>query len=129
MSDAKKCDRCGRFYDIYGKGNNAVGFRFVNKCDATLQPIYDLCPDCVEELKNWLANPVVKILYPYAHVAYSNSSDGTLDFSTTDMNGRKYVGICQNYTKEDSEDPSDYVWCSLVWKEKREENSWQTQRI
>lgn len=129
MSDARKCDRCGRFYDIYGQANNAVGFRFVNKWGGRLQEIYDLCPDCMEELKDWLTNPVVKILYPYAHVAYSNSSDGTLDFSTTDMNGRKYVGICQNYTKEDSEDPSDYVWCSLVWKEKREENGWQTQRI
>lgn len=71
MSDAKKCNRCGKFYDIYGQANNAVGFRFVNRCDAPLQPIYDLCPDCMEELKNWLAN----------------SSDGTLDFSTTDMNG------------------------------------------
>lgn len=125
MSDAKKCDRCGKFYDIYEPVDNAAGFYFANNVGSSLQPLYDLCPDCMEELINWLTNPVVKILYPYAHVAYSNSSDGTLDFSTTDMNGRKYVGICQNYTKEDSEDPSDYVWCSLVWKEKGEENGCQ----
>lgn len=31
MSDAKKCNRCGKFYDIYGQANNAVGFRFVNR--------------------------------------------------------------------------------------------------
>ena len=126
MSEAKKCDRCGNFYDIYETDNHTAGFRFLDKWhNRSSQTIYDLCPDCMEELTKWLANPAVKILYPYTHVAYSNSSDGTLDFSTTDMNGRKYVGICQNYTKEDSEDPSDYVWCSLVWTEKEEQNGCQ----
>lgn len=86
MSDAKKCDRCGKFYDIYEPVDNAAGFRFVNK-GGRLQETYDLCPNCMAELIHWLANPAVKISYPYAHIAYSNSSDGTLDFSTTDMNG------------------------------------------
>lgn len=88
MSEAKKCDRCGNFYDIYETDNHTAGFRFVDKrYNLSSQTIYDLCPDCMGELINWLANPAVKILYPYDHIAYSNSSDDTLDFSTTDTNG------------------------------------------
>ena len=72
MSDAKKCDRCGRFYDIYGNVDNAVSFRFVSRWDTTLQPIYDLCPDCMEELKNWLANRQTQCTKYYIHMPISH---------------------------------------------------------
>lgn len=57
MSDAKKCDRCGKFYDAYEPINDASGFRFINSWNGALQGIYDLCPDCMEELTKWLTNP------------------------------------------------------------------------
>ena len=67
MSDAKKCDRCGRFYDIYKPDDNAVGFRFIDSAEYPLRPVYDLCPDCMGELINWLTKPEEK--FDVAHVA------------------------------------------------------------
>ena len=68
MANAKKCDRCGKFYvsdfktcvslTTYDNMQRAVGF------DCGLLPDLDLCPDCVESFKQWWANetaiPIIK---------------------------------------------------------------------
>lgn len=49
MANAKKCDRCGAFYDEIINPNLRIeehNYPFVN--------YIDLCPQCVEELKQWL---------------------------------------------------------------------------
>lgn len=63
MSDAKKCDRCGKFYDIYKPVDGVAdtpcgfGFRFLDKWGSLLPTRYDLCPNCMCELTKWLTNP------------------------------------------------------------------------
>lgn len=46
----------------------------------------------------------------YLHIAYANSADGTVDFSTTDSVGKKYIGQYIDFTEADSEVPSKYRW-------------------
>lgn len=46
----------------------------------------------------------------YTHVAYANSIDGKTDFSTTDGNGKMYLGIYVDQTQADSTDPTKYSW-------------------
>lgn len=48
----------------------------------------------------------------YTHIAYSNSSDGNVDFSVSDSN-RKYIGMYVDFKPDDSTKPSDYSW-SLI---------------
>ena len=50
----------------------------------------------------------------YPHVAYANSADGTVDFSTKDPLGKSYIGAYFSYDQEDSNDPSKYQWTKLV---------------
>lgn len=48
MSDAKKCDRCGAFYETYAP-------TIVIKKDTGLRIItMDLCPVCQDSLESWL---------------------------------------------------------------------------
>lgn len=59
--DAKKCDRCGIFYqtnrDYYDKVgyNGIVGFATTNK-DKKIVHVFDLCEDCVNDLKTFARN-------------------------------------------------------------------------
>ncbi|QWF35081.1 phage tail protein [Latilactobacillus curvatus] len=46
----------------------------------------------------------------YTHFAYANNVSGTKDFSTSDPTGRSYMGVYSDFTKADSNNPSDYVW-------------------
>ena len=46
----------------------------------------------------------------YVHIAYSNSSDGGVDFSTTDPTNRAYTGYYTDFEMIDSTDPSNYEW-------------------
>lgn len=46
----------------------------------------------------------------YIHIAYSNSSDGRVDFSTTDPTNRAYTGYYTDFEMIDSTDPSKYEW-------------------
>lgn len=48
MSKAKKCDRCEKYYDPY---KNEILL-----AKGSLQDIIDLCPECKEELTDWLSN-------------------------------------------------------------------------
>ena len=46
----------------------------------------------------------------YVHIAYSNSSDGGVDFSTTDPTNRAYTGYYTDFEMIDSTNPSKYEW-------------------
>lgn len=46
----------------------------------------------------------------YVHIAYSNSSDGGVDFSTTDPTNRAYTGYYTDFEMIDSTDPTKYEW-------------------
>lgn len=58
---AKKCDRCGSFYEVYNTKNdenkiNGIKTFNINPNNNTFyshRP-YDLCPKCSEEFMNWL---------------------------------------------------------------------------
>lgn len=63
MADAKKCDRCGKFYDAFEftimsqKGctftdESADTVRMCYKSNITHHK-YDLCLGCIEELMDW----------------------------------------------------------------------------
>lgn len=49
---------------------------------------------------------------PYFHVAYSNSSDGSTDFTVDNPDGKEfaYLGTYTDYTQTDSSDPKQYAW-------------------
>lgn len=56
MAEAKKCDRCGQFYDFYSKDiiidrykHKVNGFRYTFDRVGTGEGI-DLCPDCMQKL-------------------------------------------------------------------------------
>lgn len=68
MSNAKQCDRCGKYYELnpknlpgtktgpkysvtYYKQLNALGSSVVD-----VKP-FDLCPECAEQLAYWAENP------------------------------------------------------------------------
>ena len=46
----------------------------------------------------------------FIHIAYSNSSDGGVDFSTTDSSNRSFMGSYSDFEMIDSPDPSKYEW-------------------
>ena len=46
----------------------------------------------------------------YTHIAYSNSSDGHIGFSTSDYHGKSYIGFYVDFTEVDSTNPDDYKW-------------------
>ena len=54
MSDARRCDICGNFYDI--KLNEADGFAFFYTYNGTEHRCYDrikdCCPDCIKAIKD-----------------------------------------------------------------------------
>ena len=59
MSKARKCDKCGKFYEKntvkwedYGTRGVACGFTINGSC--TTMITYDLCDSCVEELKEFM---------------------------------------------------------------------------
>lgn len=59
--DAKKCDRCRKFYDEYNIRSfdcdpNAVAlYQKQNDGIYYIVKKYDLCPDCMAELQEWLS--------------------------------------------------------------------------
>ena len=46
----------------------------------------------------------------YVHLAYSNSQDGTQDFSTSDSEGKWYLGTYTDHNEEGSQTPGAYQW-------------------
>ncbi len=51
---------------------------------------------------------------PYFHVAYAGSSDGRSNFSTTDANGRTYIGTYTDFIQADSTSPASYQWAKMA---------------
>lgn len=49
---------------------------------------------------------------PYLHIAYSNSQDGSKDFSINDSN-RDYIGQYTDFSKADSTDYKKYSWSKI----------------
>lgn len=62
MTKALKCDRCGRFYEIYdgiplneGEGKyNGMSLLKWDTSYSALNQDYDLCPECMKSLFEWL---------------------------------------------------------------------------
>lgn len=50
---------------------------------------------------------------PYFHVAYSNSSDGKKDFSTSNSEDKLYIGQYTDFTQADSTDYTKYTWTRI----------------
>lgn len=57
MSDAKKCDKCGAFYEPYKSGIIILSNAIPSMDDV------DLCPDCMNTFKLWLKNDVQMVLF------------------------------------------------------------------
>lgn len=54
---------------------------------------------------------------PHLHIAYANSPDGKVDFSTDDSKDRAYIGQYVSYTDEpDSTDADKYTWSLIKGK-------------
>jgi hypothetical protein len=51
------------------------------------------------------------------HKAYANSPDGHVDFSVTDYDGRKFLGLRIDYQLADSTNPDDYAWSLIQGKD------------
>lgn len=61
MAKAMKCDRCGCYYDHYGDRETANSLCLQNldiadRCECYEK--YDLCPNCMEIVKNWVTNRI-----------------------------------------------------------------------
>ena len=52
-------------------------------------------------------------LTPYLHLAWANNATGTVGFSTSDSDGKTYLGTYTDHTEEDSQDHSDYKWSKI----------------
>jgi hypothetical protein len=51
---------------------------------------------------------------PYVHFAYADSSDGRTGFSLTQNGNKRYLGVCTNFDRADSTNPSDYTWNDMT---------------
>ena len=66
MADAKKCDRCGKYYPVENRfgaivnpngGFNGMAFKRQDNYQ-DVGKYYDLCPTCCHELSNWWNNVI-----------------------------------------------------------------------
>lgn len=49
----------------------------------------------------------------YLHIAYSNSSDGSIDFSVSDSTNKSYIGQYTDFQQNDSTDYRKYSWTKI----------------
>lgn len=49
----------------------------------------------------------------YVHLAWANSADGTVDFSTSSAVGKTYLGSYTDNVATDSSNPQDYSWARI----------------
>lgn len=54
---------------------------------------------------------------PYFHTAWSNSADGSKDFSVSEAGEKAYIGTYTDYVKADSTDPKKYTWMLVKGKD------------
>lgn len=57
---------------------------------------------------------------PYFHTAYSNSSTGDRDFSTTNSNDKLYIGTYSDFEVADSSDYRKYKWVKIKGEDGRD---------
>lgn len=57
---------------------------------------------------------------PYFHTAYSNSPTGDRDFSTTNSNGKEYIGTYSDFEVADSTDYRKYKWVKIKGEDGRD---------
>lgn len=59
MANAKKCDRCGAYYDKNfaktNSGSSICGAAFTNPMNSYLRCEMDLCDECLDKLKRFFA--------------------------------------------------------------------------
>ena len=65
MSKAKRCDRCGKYYDLIpenlpgtktGPKYSITYYKSLGSMGAEVQA-FDLCPECARQLTDWAENP------------------------------------------------------------------------
>lgn len=82
---ARKCDRCGTFYEMYqtsrGTGHaNAVRLVEITPTDNTNnKDKYDLCSECMAELVNFLTTPPTASEEPVEPPTEGEESGGNTD--------------------------------------------------
>lgn len=54
---------------------------------------------------------------PYIHQAWANSEDGREGFSTSQSEGKTYMGTCVDYSQNDPTNPDSYQWQYIFKKE------------
>ena len=59
----------------------------------------------------------------YLHTAYANSSTGERDFSTTNSNGKEYIGTYTDFEINDSNDYRRYKWVKIKGENGRDGNN------
>ena len=84
MADAKKCDRCGKFYDI-PTVVELLGFRWLSM-DDSIRKSFDLCSDCIDALSDFMegAEPVMKPYVPEPDIV-SHTAPETAEPNITSM--------------------------------------------
>lgn len=58
MASAKKCDRCGAFYQKDDFSKNDKRRLDLSRFNGFTWDGIDLCPECLHSLKEWLENPI-----------------------------------------------------------------------
>lgn len=61
---------------------------------------------------------------PYFHIAYADSADGHTGFSTTESDGKSYIGQYTDYTADDSDNPDDYKWTKIKGEDGKSLYTW-----
>ena len=70
MSKAKRCDRCGKYYDLIpenlpgtktGPKYSITYYKSLGSMGAEVQA-FDLCPECARQLTEWAENPDIIVL-------------------------------------------------------------------
>lgn len=63
MAYARKCDRCGNFYDPYTKRSDSGPVNSLQLLETSMDGIirqtrktFDLCPECMNKIINFLEN-------------------------------------------------------------------------
>lgn len=59
----------------------------------------------------------------YLHTAYANSLTGDVDFSTTNSNGKEYIGTYSDFEINDSNDYRSYKWMKIKGENGRDGNN------
>ena len=89
MADAKKCDRCGKFYVM--NRQEFTGCNISHQKYGTQSIYFDLCDECVRKLLNFFDHSVETddaIAHYNQTKEDGKSSDDTSILDTIKMNGR-----------------------------------------